>query len=80
MSTLQTASSPMMLDQVYLVLDKTTSKDTRLGYKHVLNVVQSQELKAQVFKDICLVCLTTGVNASLQMKYLQMYLSRPQQF
>ena len=64
----------MMLDQVYLVPDETASKDTRLGYKHVLHVVQSQELKAQVFEAIFLVYLTTGVNARLQMKYLKMYL------
>ena len=64
----------MMLDQVYLVPHETASKDTWLGYKHVLHVVQLQELKAQVFEDICLVYLTTGVNARLQMKYLKMYL------
>ena len=64
----------MVLDQVYPVPDKTASKDTRLGYKHVLHVVQSQELKAQVFEAIFLVYLTTGVNARLQMKYLKMYL------
>ena len=74
MSILKTASSPMMLDQVYLVPDETASKDTRLGYKNVLHVVQSQKLKAQMFEDICLVYLTTGVNAMLQMKYLEMYL------
>ena len=62
----------MMLDQVYLVPDETASKDTRFGYKHVLHVVQSQELKTRVFEDICLVYLITGVNARLQMKYLRM--------
>ena len=74
MSILKTAYRPMMLDQVYLVSDETASKDTRLGYKHILHVVQSQELKAQVFEDICLMYLTLGVNARLQMKYLKMYL------
>ena len=74
MSILKTVSSPMMLDQVYLVPDETTSKDTRREYKRVLHVAQSQELKTQVFEDICLVYLTTGVNARLQMKYLKMYL------
>ena len=73
MSILKIASSTMMLDQVYLVSDETLSKDTWLGYKHFLHVVQSQELKAQVFKDICLVYLTTGVNARLQMKYRIMH-------
>ena len=52
MSILKAASSPMMLDQVYLVSDETASKDTRLGYKHVLHVVQSHELKAHVFQDV----------------------------
>ena len=70
----KTASSLIMLDQVYLFPDETASKDTQLGYKRVLHVVQSQDLKAQVFQDICLVYLTTGVNARLQMKYLKMYL------
>ena len=74
MLILKTASSPVILDQVYLVPDETASKDARLGYKRVLHVVQSQDLKAQVFLDICLVYLTTGVNARLQMKYLKMYL------
>ena len=64
----------MMLDQVYLVPDETASKDTRRAYKRVLHVAQSQELKTQVFEVICLVYLTTGVNARLQMKYLKMYL------
>ena len=73
MLILKTASSPM-LDHLYLVPGETASKDTQLGYKHVLYVAQSQELKAQVFEDICLVYLTTGVNATLQMKYLKMYL------
>ena len=70
MSILKTASSPMMLDQIYLVSDETASKDT----KHVLHVFQSQSLKAQVFEDICLVYLTTGVNARFQMKCLKMCL------
>ena len=70
----KTASSPMMLDQVNLVPDETASKDTRLGYKHVLHAVQLQELKVQVFKDIYLVYLTTDVNTRLQMNYLKMYL------
>ena len=52
MLILKTASSPMMLDQVYLVPVETASKDTRLGYKHILHVVQSQKLKAQVFEDV----------------------------
>ena len=68
MVILKTASSPMMFDQVYLVPDDTASKDTRLGYKRVLYIVQSQDLKTQVFEDIFLVYLTTGVNAGLQMK------------
>ena len=50
-SLLKIASSPMKSDQVYLVKDETASKDTRLGYKHVLHVVQSQKLKAQVLED-----------------------------
>ena len=66
----------MVLDQVYLVSDEIASKDTRLGYKYVLHVVQSQELKVQVSEDICLVYLTTGVNAMLQMKNLKMHLDR----
>ena len=74
MLILKTDSSSMMLDQVYLVPEETASKDTRLGYKHVLHVVQSQELKVQVFGDISLVYLIAGVNARLQMKYLKMYL------
>ena len=64
----------MMLDQIYLVSDETATKGTRLEYKHVLHVVQSQELKVQVLEDIFLVYLRTGVNARLQMKYLKMYL------
>ena len=43
MSILKTASSPKILDQVYPVPVETASKDTQLGYKHVLHVVQSQE-------------------------------------
>ena len=74
MSILKTISSAMMLDQVYLVPDETASKDTRRAYKRVLHVAQKQELKTQVFEDICLVYLTTSVNARLQMKYLKMYL------
>ena len=35
MSILKTASSPMTLDQVYLVPDETAPKDTWLGYKDV---------------------------------------------
>ena len=73
MLLLKTASSPTILDHVYLVPDETAFKDTQTGYKHVLHVVQSQELKAQVFEDKCLVYLTTGVNAKLQMKFLKMY-------
>ena len=73
MLILKTDSSSMMLDEVYLVPEETPSKDTRLGYKHVL-LAQSQELKAQVFGDICLVYLIAGVNAKLQMKYLKVYL------
>ena len=46
-----------MLDHVYPVPVETASKDTRLGYKHVLHVVQSQELKAHTFEDICFVYL-----------------------
>ena len=53
MSILKTSSSPLMLDQVYVVPDETASKDTRLGYKAVLHIVQSHELKAHVFQDIC---------------------------
>ena len=53
MSILKATSSPMMLDQVYLVSDETASEDTRLGYKHVLHVAQSHELKAHVFQDMC---------------------------
>ena len=68
MLLLKTASCPIMLDQVYLVPDETAFKDTQTGYKHVLHVVQSEELKAQ-----CLVHLATGVNAKLQMKFLKMY-------
>ena len=68
MVILKTASSPMTFDQVYLVPDDTASKDTWLGYKRVLYIVQSQDLKTQVFEDIFLVYLTTGVNAGLQMK------------
>ena len=64
----------MMLYQVYLVPNETATKGTGLGYKHVLHVVQSQELPVQLFEDICLVYLTTDVNARLQMKYLKMYL------
>ena len=64
----------MMLDQVYRVPDETASKDTRRGYKHVLHVVQSQDMKEQVFEDICLGYITTGVNTRLQMKHLNMYL------
>ena len=74
MSILKTATSPKMLDQLYQVPVETASKDTQLGYKHVLHVVQSQELKAQVFEDIYVVYLTTKVNAGFQMKYLKMYL------
>ena len=67
MSILKTASSPRMLDQVYPVPIETASNNICLGYKHVLHVVQSHELKAAVFKDICLVYLTTGENAGLHM-------------
>ena len=74
MLILKSASSPMMLDQVYPVSDETASKDTWLGHKHVLHVVQLQELKVQVFKGINLVYLTIGVNTRLQIKYLKMYL------
>ena len=63
----------MMLNQVYLVPDETAFKDAQTGYKHILHVVQSEELKAQVFKDKCLVHLTTGVKAKLHMKFLKMY-------
>ena len=63
-----------MLDQVYPVPVETAAKNTRLGCKHVLHVAQSQELKAQVFEDIRLVYIKTGVNTGLQMKYLKMYL------
>ena len=73
MLILKTAPSLMVLDQVYPVPEETVSKDTRPGYKHILHVIQSQELKEQVFEGIFLVYLTTGVNARLQMKYLKMY-------
>ena len=62
MLILKTATSPRMLDQVYSVPVETAFKDTWLGYKHVLHVVQSEELKTQVIKHISLVYLTTGVN------------------
>ena len=54
-SILKAASSPRILDQVYPIPVETASKDNRLRYKHVLRVAHSQELKVQVFKDICLV-------------------------
>ena len=38
---LKTASSPMMLDHLYRFPDETASKDTRIGYKHVLHLFQS---------------------------------------
>ena len=57
-----------MLDQVYPVLVETDFKDTRPRYKHIFNVVQSQELKAQVY-------LTIGIKLGLQMRYLKMYLN-----
>ena len=65
MLILKTSSSPMLLDQVYLLPDETASRDTRLGYKHILHIVQSQELNAQVFKD-----MFGEFN-----KYLKMYLN-----
>ena len=73
MPILKTAPRPT-LDQVYLIPHETASKDTQLGYKHVLHVVQSQKPKAQVFEGISLVYLTTSEIARLQMKYLKMYL------
>ena len=57
MLILKTASSPRMIDQIYPVPVEAVSKDTQPGYKHVLHVVKSQELKAQVFVDICFFCV-----------------------
>ena len=75
MSIQKTASSSMMFYKVYRVPDETASKDTWLRYKHVVHVAQGQDMKEQVFEDKCLVYLTTGVNARLQMKYLEVNLN-----
>ena len=76
MFILTTASSSVMLDQVYLntAWHSFQRGIQALGYKRVLYIVQSQDLKTQVFEDICFVYLTTGVNAGLQMNYLKMHL------
>ena len=62
MLILKTATSPRMLNLVYPVPPETAFKDTWLGYKHILHVVQLQELKTHVFKDKNLAYLTAGVN------------------
>ena len=65
MSTLNTSSSPIMLDKAYRVPDETAPKDIWLGYNHVLHVAQSLKLMAQVLEDICLLYLRSGLNARL---------------
>ena len=63
-----------MLDQIHLVSIETASKDIQLVFNLLLNVIQSKELKTQIFKDTWLVYLTTGTKAGIWIKYLRMYL------